>query len=185
MKKADLFWRALAWPGLEHLALREETDAVVADGALIALCEGEPVRLSYRVTCDRAWRTRRVELDLPLRGRSERLESDGDGRWRGSAGEALNELDGCVDIDIALTPFTNTLPIRRLDLAAGQSRDLRVVYFNFPEFRPAAATQRYTCLERGGDGGVYRYESGTFSADIAVDARGLVETYPDLWQRAT
>jgi len=182
--KADLFWRALAWPGLEHLALREVADGIVGDGALVALREGEPVRLSYRVTCDRSWRTRRVELGLPLRGRTERLDSDGAGRWRGPGGQALGELDGCVDIDIALTPFTNTLPIRRLDLAAGDSRELRVVYFDFPEFRPAAATQRYTCLERRGGGGLYRYQSGDFSADIAVDDEGLVETYPDLWQRA-
>jgi hypothetical protein len=183
--KKDLFWTALAWPGLEHLALREDGDGISADGALIALCEGEPVRLSYRITCDRSWRTRRVEVALPLRGRVERLDSDGDGRWRGAAGEPLAGLDGCVDIDIALTPFTNTLPVRRLDLAAGESRGLRVVYFNFPEFRPAAASQRYTCLERGDGRNLYRYQSGDFSADIAVDDAGLVVTYPDLWQRAT
>ena len=183
--KADLLWRALAWPGIEHLALREDAGAMVADGSLIAFCEGEPVRLSYRLTCDRAWRTRRVELDLPLRGRAERLDSDGAGRWRGPAGEPLPDLDGCVDIDIALTPFTNTLPIRRLDLAAGESRELRIVYFDFPYFRPSAASQRYTCLERRDDGGAYRYESGTFAADIAVDAGGLVATYPGLWERAT
>ncbi len=183
--KTDRFWTALEWPGFEHLALREESDGIVGDGALVALCEGEPVRLSYRVTCDRAWRTHRVELEVPLRGRVERLDSDGDGHWRGPAGEALDALDGCVDIDIALTPFTNTLPIRRLGLAAGESRELRVVYFNFPEFRPAAASQRYTCLERGDGRSIYRYQSGDFSADIAVDAGGLVETYPDLWQRAS
>ena len=47
--------------------------------------------------------------------------------------------------------------------------------------------QRYTCLERDADGGLYRYEDrGTFrgfTADLPVDADGLVLDYPGIFRR--
>jgi hypothetical protein len=39
--------------------------------------------------------------------------------------------------------------------------------------------QRYT---RTGDG--YRYESGSFRADLGVDSDGIVTDYPGLWTLA-
>ena len=50
------------------------------------------------------------EADLSLTG-------DGAGRWQ-IDGRDAPDLDGCLDLDIQVTPFTNSLPIRRLDLAA-------------------------------------------------------------------
>ena len=46
-----------------------------------------------------------------------------------------------------------------------------------------AAARRYTCLEASDAGATYRYESGSFQADIRVDAEGLVVDYPGLWRR--
>jgi hypothetical protein len=182
--QADLFWRALAWPGLEHLHLNEIAGTTTADGALIAQVDGSPVRLRYRLSCDPGWRTRRVEVELSCDAQVAQLESDGRGSWRDPGGERQPALEGCLDVDIALTPFTNTLPIRRLRLGAGERRELRVVYFAPPTFKPTVVTQRYTCLEHGPDGSTYRYQSAEFSADLSVDRDGLVVTYPGLWERA-
>jgi len=45
--------------------------------------------------------------------------------------------------------------------------------------------QRYTCLERGDDGSLYRYEGlGTgFVTNLPVDPDGLVLDYPDIFRR--
>ena len=45
--------------------------------------------------------------------------------------------------------------------------------------------QRYTCLETHPQGGRYRYESlsSGFTAELAIDAAGLVIDYQDLWKR--
>ena len=48
------------------------------------------------------------------------LESDGEGHWQEN-GKDRPDLHGCIDIDIQATPFTNTLPIRRLGLKTGES----------------------------------------------------------------
>jgi hypothetical protein len=110
------------------------------------------------------------------------LASDGDGRWRDGAGARLPELDGAVDIDISATPFTNTLPIRRLGLGRGAAREIAVAYVRLPALDLTIERQRYTCLD---DGRRYRFESldGSFASEIEVDADGLVTLYPGLFRR--
>ena len=97
----------------------------------------------------------------------------------------MRYLDGCEYVDVSETPFTNTLPIRRLDLAPGESADVSVAYFDGSELQPWPEPQRYTCLEKNDRGGLYRYlnlDSG-FTADLPVDADGLVTDYPGLFKR--
>ena len=101
-------------------------------------------------------------------------------------GAQAPELDGCLDLDIQVTPFTNTLPIRRLDLAAGEIADLRAVYVPLPDPVPVPAAQSYACLRpRGRSGGLFRYESRAsgFGADLPVDSGGFVVDYPDSFRR--
>jgi hypothetical protein len=108
-----VMWAATAWPGLEHLEIRERPDAVEIDGLVVAHVDGEAVRLVYRIYCDADWTTRRLEVARHGVGTTIVVESDGHGRWTDGTGTELPELAGCIDVDIAVTPFTNTLPVRR------------------------------------------------------------------------
>jgi uncharacterized protein len=69
----------------------------------------------------------------------------------------------------------------------GESSEIAVVYVDVPPMRVEASRQRYTCLERRNGGGLYRYEDrGTFrgfTADLPVDADGLVLDYPGIFRR--
>ena len=114
------------------------------------------------------------------------LLSDGEGHWTTADGSALNHLRGCEYVDVAETPFTNTLPIRRLGLARGESAEIAVAYLDGAELQPWPEPQRYACLEKGDGGGLYRFESldGGFTADLPVDSDGLVVDYPGLFRRA-
>jgi uncharacterized protein len=114
------------------------------------------------------------------------LLADGEGRWKRRGGEPLPELDGCIDVDISATPFTNTLPIRRLGLEPGESEVLAVTYIRIPESLVGPERQRYGCLEARVDGGLYRFEAlpSGFAAELPVDADGLVIDYPGLFRRA-
>jgi hypothetical protein len=97
----------------------------------------------------------------------------------------LAQLHDCVDIDISATPFTNTLPIRRLGLKPGESAEIRVAYISIPSLQLSPALQRYTCLANYPDHHIYRFESPAddFTADIRVDLDGLVVEYPGLFRR--
>ena len=75
-------------------------------------------------------------------------------------------------------PSTNTLPIRRLRLAVGASKTIQAAWLRFPDLEVVKAAQTYTRLDEL----TYRYASGTFQADLAVDDEGLVTAYGP-WRR--
>jgi hypothetical protein len=175
-------WQDWSGNGIQHLVLRERAEEVVAEAAVLDTAEDGHFAARFRILCDAAWRVRRVEAGLIGDDRRIDLLSDGAGHWRDGSGAPLPELEGAIDVDLPLTPFTNTLPIRRLDLGAGRSAEIRVVYICLPEFTVTTDPQRYTCLEPGRR---YRYESldSDFVREIEVDEHGLVVTYPGLFRR--
>jgi uncharacterized protein len=182
----DVMWQPWAGPGLEHLHLTRYDGGVLADGLLVGVHEGSPFRARYVVQCDEAWRVREVRIDL-LDAANRRLDliADGEGHWTDSSGGALPGLAGCFDVDISATPFTNTLPIRRLALAPGASADINVAYVALPELSVQPRLQRYACLALNAGSGRYRFESPFhhFVAELPVDQDGLVVDYPGLFRR--
>jgi len=174
-------WRDWAGQSLEHLVLREGADAIFAESAILGSADEDPFAAWYRIVCDRAWRVRSATVGLIGDARRIEVEGDGAGYWRDGVGTPLPQLEGAIDIDISVTPFTNTLPIRRLRLKEGQSADIVTVYVELPELTLTTDPQRYTCLERGR----YRYESldSDFVREIEVDGHGLVVVYPGLFRR--
>ncbi|WP_431265293.1 putative glycolipid-binding domain-containing protein [Roseateles chitinivorans] len=177
-------WRA-AQPGvgIEHLRLSDGH----ADGVVIAVDEeGGPFRLAYRLDWDERWRLHEARLSL-IDGegaslRSMHLKTDGDGHWQDGAGRALADLDGCLDIDIWPTPFTNSFPIRRVPLAVGERRGFRMAWVDGTALTVRAQAQAYTRL----DDRLYRFESlngSGFTADLPVDEDGIVIDYPRLFRR--
>lgn len=177
-----LMWRSIQWPGTEHLIIREDGGSIEADGLVVSTDE-RPLRLRYRLRCDTGWTTRELDISEATSGLEVQFRADGNGRWTDGVGRHLPDLDGCVDVDIAATPLTNTLPIRRLTWEVGQVRDLRMVYFLVPELTWRAADQRYSCLAMDGTGATYRYQSGSFETEIRVDRDGFVLDYPGIWTR--
>jgi len=175
-------WRDWAGEGLEHLVLREGPDGFRADSGVVGADDGQLFAVRYRVLCDGRWRARRLEVSLVGDDRRLDLSSDGAGHWTDPAGASRADLAGTIDVDLTATPFTNTLPIRRLGLASGESETVRVVYVRLPGLSVTTERQRYTCLEPGRR---YRFESvdSDFTREIDVDDDGLVVTYPGLFRR--
>ena len=89
-------------------------------------------------------------------------------------------MAGCFDIDLAFSPSTNTLPIRRLSLATGASASVRAAWLTSPDFALQSLDQVYHRV----DPATYRYKSGggAFRALLRVNPAGLVVSYPELWE---
>jgi len=171
----DVLWVALEDRGFEHLLL-SISSTIKADGIIIRDNGGTSYRAQYTIECDAAWRVRQVAIN------GTTLTSDGEGHWLDASGHPLPALDGCFDVDILASPFTNTLAIRRLRLDIGASATIDIVFIDPRNGQFHRSTQRYTRLSDAN----YHYaslESG-FESDLPVDDDGLLIEYPGYFRRA-
>jgi uncharacterized protein len=166
--------------GLEQLLLSSRS----ASSVVLAFDEdAQPFCLRYELSWDEAWnlRTAGLVVQAATGTRSLQLSADGKGRWQGDS-EILARLAGCVDIDIWPTPFTNSFPLWRTPLAIGERREYRMAWISTPDLSVLAQPQAYTRVaERQ-----YRFENldgSGFSAELTVDADGLVLDYPGFFTR--
>ena len=177
-----VLWTRRDQVSLEYFELREAAEDVRLSGTILTSHEGQPLRVAYTVYCDREWATRsvRVAVDYAMTSRDLVLTVDDQRHWW-SDGKELADVAGCTDVDISLTPSTNTLPIRRMSLALGDGSDVVAAWIRVPELVIEPLPQRYV---RTGEF-LYRYSSagGAFAADIEVDDLGLVIRYPPAWER--
>jgi hypothetical protein len=138
------------------------------------LCE-----LGYFVTCSSNWKTlsgnvagfvgkEKIQIDFSV---------DSVHRWRLNGKECF-EVAGGIDIDFEFSPSTNLIPIRRLNLAIGQSAKIHSAWLRFPAFILKPLEQIYTRTDES----IYRYEAGTFAAELRVNEEGFVTHYPNFWQ---
>ena len=176
--RTDVAWTALPWSSVEHVTIADE-DGWTADGAMVAVFDGHAVRLTYRLQVDAAGATRSLDAADAVGGATLTLRSDGHGRWQDADGVPVPELDDCIDVDISTTPLTNTLPVRRLRLAPGESADIQVVYVDVPSLAVRPVGQSYRRIDERS----YRYTSGSFAADVVFDEDDLVTDYVGLWRR--
>jgi len=183
----DVFWTPVGDVGVEHLRLSIDQAGIAAESVVVGTRDAEPFRIYYEVECDDSWQTERIHVStLGRTSRSMTLRADGEGTWLDEEGGELLGLSGGVDVDISATPFTNTLPIQRLPLSAGESTELTVAYVSIPDLDLDTDAQRYTCLDPvDEDGGRFRYDAvdGDFTAELVVDPDGLVVDYSDLFTR--
>lgn len=179
-----MIWNADDGIGSEYLILTADDTGILIDSVVFATRDVEPARAHYVLRCDPDWCIREVTVAVAQPGfdqRMLRLTSDGKGQWTDEVGTALPTFDGCIDIDISATPFTNTLPIRRQDLELGQVEPIRVLFINIPTLEIEPWNQRYTGLATNR----VRYESigSDFVRDLKIDVDGLVVEYPGLFHR--
>jgi uncharacterized protein len=176
-----VFWRRLDYPGAEYCELRRHLDGWELSGMVLVALDGQPLRAHYQVVCDAGWATRAVSLETSIGGtpRALRLTADEQRRWW-SAGAELVPLRGCVDVDLGVSPSTNTLPIRRLGLQIGAAMDIGAAWVRFPELEVTRLDQRYTRL----DASRYHYQSlpDGHAYAIEVDDLGLARRYEDGWE---
>ena len=177
-------WRPLEGDGLEHLTIAPINTAagaaIRACGTIIGGRGGSPYGVFYRIDCATDWAVLSFSIET-TDGRRLALLSDGKGHWQTEDGLALPQFDGCIDIDLYGSPFTNSLPIRRLQLAPDRPVAIQAAYLRLPDLTVEAVAQDYTRLSPTR----FRYRGLTsgFTAELTVDAEGLVVDYPPIWRR--
>jgi hypothetical protein len=176
---------------IEYFNPISEADLNILKGTVILLVEKNPTSVTYEIICDKYWKTRSVKINHQTSDNKNRyidLIIDRDQIWRKNIRElssdsaiVLDFASGIYDVDLQVTPATNTLPINRLDLKMGESQEIDVVWTGFPALTVGRQRQKYSKI---GDRN-YKFEipSTGFKAQLAVDKSGLVINYDTLWHR--
>ncbi len=183
MTRSMLFWRRLDVPGFERLELQVGPDGIEANSTVIGTEDGGH-RLDHHWHLGTDWRARAVTVERwgPRGHGVLRLERSGSG-WQVD-GAARPDLDGAEEPDLSVTPFCNTLPIRRVADQPGARLALDVALIDGPALTVARSRQAYV---RQGPGRLrFLALDGTsrgFKADLTVDEAGLVLSYEHLFER--
>jgi len=176
-----IIWRHISGQSLEYCRFKWTPQLAIA-GEIVGDLQGLYGALSYEVRCGEDGSTRWVHGSVRC-NRGDivwELCRQDNGLWVFN-GKPYANLAACKDVDIGVTPATNTLPIRRLNLAVGASEQLAVAWVRFPDLTIHALAQRYTRLTSD----FYRYESlaSGFEAILRVDKNSIVQNYSDMWSR--
>jgi len=174
----ELRWRALDGDGLEHVNVIEDAAGVHVRSVAIGTSGDRRYGVAWRAELSPEWTFRALAVE---RTDGARLDLAADaGRWSVN-GRHSPQLDGCIDIDISGTPFTNTLPIRRVTFEPGVPRRFDMAWVPIDTLVPLKDGQIYTRLDQTR----FRYEAadGTFAQVLSVDEHGFVLDYPTLFRR--
>lgn len=186
--------RVAAWrhhtarAGFEVVFFGGGTDGYRIDGHTTAVEDGEPWAVQYVIALDPRWVTQRARV--VARGkqgtRSIELTTDTTGGWHVDGASAAR-LDGCMDVDLEASAFTNALPVRRLGLAVGEGADAPAAYVRALDLRVERLDQRYVREpdRRGRQCFAYAAPRFSVSRQLVFDEHGLVLDYPGLATRAS
>jgi hypothetical protein len=177
-------WRHCdARDGFEVVFLHMREDGYRVEGATTAVEDGEAWVVEYVIDLASDWTTRSVQLEGRSRlGRHElRLEADGSGRWRINTAAAPH-LDGCLDVDLESSAFTNALPVHRLGLERGQHAQAPAAYVRALDLAVERLEQSYTRVDAAASRERYHYRAPAFAYEcqLSYDDHGLLVDYPGI-----
>lgn len=137
-------WEALgasgAVSGAETLTISWDNEGWTVSGIV------ERERVQYVVRLSATWQVRQFLLFRDLDEPDLWLATDGHGRWGEMNGAHRVDLDGCTDLELAITPFSASMPIRRLPLHVGDTMELAVATIDVDTLAVLVAHRRYTRL---------------------------------------
>ncbi len=211
LARVSVLTRHPAWTGWDDdLDRLEAATVTIRDDRLAALgtSRAASYATAWALRTGPDWVTQHLDISVRGLGWSRHLDlvRMPDGAWQadvhasGVAPDRLaapgiadpDSLAGALDCDIALCPMTNTMPVLRLDLLGsrplGEESTLVMAWVDVPSLQVLRSSQVYAArepLDPATGRGVVTYSSANrgFTADLTVDADGLVVDYPHLARR--
>jgi uncharacterized protein len=178
--QTNIIWTGKFYHSIEHCILTTTSGGHEIISTIIGSHEKQIYKVDYNIKTNKDWETTFVILKIQLNNSNELLTLEKkDGKWLLN-NKYNGDLKNIFDIDISLTPFTNTLPINRLQLNKNERKIIEVLYFDILEKQVKPVKQIYKRLATG----KYIYENydKSFKAEIKIDKQGLVVKYPKLFE---
>ena len=180
--QTTISWAGQDYNSMEKCRLDSTATGNEINGIIDGVFETRPYHVEYFIKTNPGWETIAFEIKSRVADKTFDLhfQSDGKGCWT-TGNKSAETFNGCIDIDISLTPFTNTLPIKRLRLAKKERRKITVLYIDVLEQQTSRMDQFYTKLSDTAC--KYENASNNFQSVITVDDEGLVVAYPNHFMR--
>lgn len=130
MKLESIIWRRLEMdqPGHEFCCQSLRNSAWHLRGTAVFAHDRQPCRLDYALVCNFKWETESAAISGWVGKNAVSAEisvsADPSRRWHIN-GQECPAVSGCIDLDLAFSPSTNLLPIRRLGLEVGKEAKVR------------------------------------------------------------
>ena len=108
--KRAVVWKSLLFNGTDYCALWHTAEGWLLKGTVVGVLKDQrPMLANYEIYCDENWLTHRVQVDRTIGSDVKILSLNVESRgvWRNLDGE-LRTIHGCNDVDLAVTPATNT-----------------------------------------------------------------------------
>lgn len=179
--ETTLIWKGIYLNTMEHCRISHQKNLTFMNGSISGIANDKPVNVNYQISVGDDYQIRSVIVRSVNNGKVLVHMTRQNNSWFGINGKHLDQFDNCTDIDISLTPLTNTLPINRLHLSPGQSKTIDVIYIDPLKNDLLRLQQRYTRFSVHN----YKYEnlSSKFIANLLVDDNGFIIHYPGAWER--
>jgi hypothetical protein len=175
-----IFWAGRVYDSREHCVIRHNSEGFVIQSTIVGSYEQKVYTIMYHIQTNAHWECLDFTVDSQINDSQMRRSWHRENKhWKNESGDILPEFDDCLDLDISLTPFTNTLPINRLHLNDGEKRQIKVIYFDILDVQVKPARQYYTCIDQSSYN--FQTDDSDFEATIAVDDDGIVMDYPGLF----
>ena len=180
--ETKLLWAGLEYHSLEHCILKKSSKGYQARSTIIGVHEDRIYKVEYLVRTNARWETTSLELtaEFSERRQTQVYHGDGKGNWTKNGIPAL-EFAGCIDVDISLTPFTNSFPINRLSWRCNEPREIQVLFVDVLDQSTTVVRQCYT--KRSDCQFKFETVPNDFEALLTFDASGFVLDYPGLFVR--
>ncbi len=177
-----IYWKKLARPSsYEHCRIESNEDHWLVKGTVVGE-DVAPFHVAYTLQLCPAWHVRSCLIEAQVGPKWHRLSLRrcADGAWFQN-GVLLENTSDCTDIDISVTPFTNSLPVNRLKLKEDEEAEIRVLYIDVLERTVYASSQSYARITSSRY--LFQSKEEHFEAAIDFDSGNWVEHYHGLFQR--
>jgi hypothetical protein len=180
-------WRHLgAREGFEVVFPSDEQGGLRFDGHSTGVEQGQAWSVRYWILLDGDWRTLRARVvsRSAMGTRELELARDGAEGWLVNRAPAPH-VEGCLDVDLEASAFTNAFPVRRLGLTPGEFAEAPAAYVRVPDLRVERLDQQYRRLDDDGVRSRYDYAARYFGFEalLVYDEHGFVLDYPGIAER--
>jgi len=175
-----IVWRGLLYKSREHCEIEKQAGRLAVKSIVAGTYQGRIYDVSYVLKINPDWCVQEFEIKTEIDGATTVILGKKEGEEWIINDTQRPEFQGLQYIDISVTPFTNSLPINNLHMKIGEQRDIDVLYIDILGNELKAVKQRYSRTSK--DHYLYENCDSDFSSTIEVDSKGIVKSYPGLFE---